>query len=304
MLRQAKNNVFIEGILSEINIEPGSFTNKNTGQPTDCLRGSIKIRVDKEVDGVKNTYEIPVHVFASKMTYKGTLNPAYESVEKVMKNFVSIAASDEQTADRVRVSGGTITMNEYYGQNGQLNSYPRIQASFINKVNKTELKPEAKFEVEACVLDKNYETAADGTETGRYKVLCAIPQYGGKIDLVPFFAEKQKTIDGVSSLWEVKDTVKINGRLNFTSKTETVLTEVDFGEPVESVRTINASDLIITGGTAPLEGDFAFDFDEVQKGLLERKTRLEAQKEKDMSRVRTKSAPAQTSEFSVQDLGF
>lgn len=302
MLRQAENKVKIEGILSEIDIKPGSF--QKNGQTVESIGGTIKIKVNQKINGEDTVLEIPVHMFASKTTNKGTPNPAYESIKRIADEYVSIAASDEATADRVRITNGSINMNEYYGSNGQLVSFPRINASFISKAKKDEFKPEATFTTELVVLQKDYETKADGTETGRYKILCALSQYGGKVDLVPFFGVSEGVINAVSQYWNVGDTVKANGRLNFSSKTETVITEVDFGEPVENTRTINVSELIVTGGSqTPLDGDFAFNFDEIQKGLTERKARLEAQKEKDMSRTKQKAAPAANS-FNPQDLGF
>lgn len=302
MLRQAENKVKIEGILSEIDIKPGSF--KKNGQTVESIGGTIKVKVNQKINGEDAILEVPVHMFASKTTNKGTPNPAYESIKRIADEYVSIAASDEQTADRVRITNGSINMNEYYGQNGQLISFPRINASFVSKAKKEDFKPEATFTSELVILQKEYETNADGTETGRYKILCGLPQYGEKVDLVPFYGVSEGVINAVSQYWNVGDTVKANGRLNFSSKTETVITEVDFGEPVESTRTINVSELIVTGGSqTPLDGDFAFDFDAIQKGLSERKARLEAQKEKDMSKTKQKAAPAANS-FNPQDLGF
>ena len=63
------------------------------------------------------------------------------------------------------------------------------------------------------------------------------------------------------------------------------------------------SDLIITGGSqTPLEGDFAFSTDEIKNALAARKADLEARKAKDMSRSKSRTAPAQSGLGS--DLGF
>ena len=119
------------------------------------------------------------------------------------------------------------------------------------------------------------------------------------------FAQSAGVIDAVSTYWNVGDTVKANGRLDFSATTETIIEEVDFGEPIEKTRTINRSDLIITGGSQePLDGDFAFDNAEIQNALADRKLRLEAQKNKDMSRAAAKQTPPQTSNNGFADLGF
>ena len=304
MLRQAENRCKIEGILAEIDIKPGSF-NKN-GQMMESIGGSITVKVVQKISGEEKELAIPVHMFASKLTNKGTPNPAYESIKKVADEYVSIAASEngEDGADRVRITNASVRMNEYYSQDGRLISFPRVNASFVSRINKGDCKPEATYTAEFVVANKSEEIKNE-EPTGRYRIDAIIPQYGGKVDVVPMFAQSEGVIDAVSTYWNVGDTVKANGRLDFSATTETIIEEVDFGEPIEKTRTINRSDLIITGGSQePLEGDFAFDNAEIQSALADRKARLEAQKDKDMSRTAAKQAPPQTSDNKFTDLGF
>jgi hypothetical protein len=304
MLRQAENRAKIEGILAEIDIKPGHF-NKN-GQMMESIGGSIVVKVTQKISGEEKELAIPVHMFASKLTNKGTPNPAYESIKKVMDEYVSIAASEngEDGADRVRITNASVRMNEYYSQDGRLISFPRVNASFVSRINKADCKPEATYTAEFVVANKSEEIKND-EPTGRYRIDAIIPQYGGRVDVVPMFAQSEGVIDAVSTYWNVGDTVKANGRLDFSATTETIIEEVDFGEPIEKTRTINRSDLIITGGSQePLEGDFAFDNAEIQSALADRKARLEAQKEKDMSRTASKQTPPQTSNNKFDDLGF
>lgn len=304
MIRQAENKVKIEGILAEIDLNPGTF--KKDGKDMESIGGSISIKVNQKISGEEKELIIPVHMFASKLTNKGTPNPAYESIKKVHDTFMSIAAAGgEEGADRVRITGANIRMNEYYNANGTLVSFPRINASFVTKINASDCKSEATFTTEMVVAAKNEELDKEGNPTGRYRIDAVIPQYGGRVDVVPFFAQSEGVIDAISTYWEVGDTVKANGRLDFSATTETTLEEVDFGEPIEKTRTINKSDLIITGGSQePLDGDFAYDNAAIQEALAERKARLEAQKDKDMSRAASKAAPAQNSNNGFADLGF
>ena len=304
MLRQAENRCKIEGILAEIDIKPGHF-NKN-GQMMESIGGSITVKVVQKISGEEKELAIPVHMFASKLTNKGTPNPAYESIKKVADEYVSIAASEngEDGADRVRITNASVRMNEYYSQDGRLISFPRVNASFVSRINKSDCKPEATYTAEFVVANKSEEIKNE-EPTGRYRIDAIIPQYGGKVDVVPMFAQSEGVIDAVSTYWNVGDTVKANGRLDFSATTETIIEEVDFGEPIEKTRTINRSDLIITGGSQePLEGDFAFDNAEIQSALADRKARLEAQKDKDMSRTAAKQTPPQTSDNKFTDLGF
>ena len=304
MLNQIKdgNTVKIEGILSEIDLKNSTF--KKNGTDTNAVGGSIKIRVNTKINGEDKELEIPVHMFATQYTNAGAVNPAYESISKIMNEFVSIAASDIDHADRVRITRGQITMNEYYGQNGNLVSFPRISASFVTKIKKDECKPTADFSVVFMVGQKGYETDKDGVETDRYKIMGMIPQYGGKIDVVPFYAINPGVIEAVSSYWNEGETVRATGKLNFTSQTKEVEVKVDFGEPSVETRTISISELVITGGSStPLEGDYAMDEQEVATALAARKAYLATLKEKSQNKGTSGKAPAQTgSKF--QDLGF
>lgn len=295
------NVVKIEGILSEIDLKYGTF--KKNGTDIKSVGGSIKIRVNTKINNEDTVLEIPVHMFATEFTNAGTSNPAYESIERVMNEYVSIAATDENQADRVRITRGQITMNEYYGQNGNLVSFPRISASFVTKIKKDECKPDASFTAVFMVGNKGYETDREGVETNRYKVTGMIPQYGGKIDVVPFYAINPGVIDAVSNYWNEGDTVKATGKLNFSSKIETYEVKVDFGEATEGQRTISVSELVITGGSStPLEGDFAINYDDVKAALEDRKARLAALKDKSQNQSKG-NAPA-ASENKFKDLGF
>lgn len=304
-MRQAENRVKVEGILAEIDIKPGQFKKKD-GQMMDSIGGHILVKVVQKISGEEKELAIPVHMFAAKLTNKGTPNPAYESIKKIADEYVSIAASEngEDGADRVRITSGDIRMNEYYSADGRLISFPRVNASFVTRIGKNDCKPEATYTAEFVVANKSEEMRND-EPTGRYKIDAIVPQYGGKVDVIPMYAQSAGVIDAVSTYWEVGDTVRANGRLDFSATTETTIEEVDFGEPIERTRTINRSDLIITGGSQePLEGDFAFDNGEIQNALADRKNRLEAQKDRDMSRAASKQTPTQNSKNGFADLGF
>lgn len=307
MLRQAENKVKIEGILSEIDLKTGSFM-KN-GSKVDSIGGTIKVKVEQKIGDKEYTLEIPVHMFASKLTNAGKPNPAYESISRIMNEYTSIAAAagGEDGADRIRITSGQIQMNEYYGQNGQLISFPRINSSFVTKVKKEEFSPEATFVTDFYVASKEDEVDANDTATGRIKIRGVLPQYGGRVDVVDFYGMPGTVKDSISKYWNEGDTVKAQGRLNFSSKTEKIVREVDFGEPQVDIRTINVSELIITGGNqTPVDGEFAFDPDEIEKGLIERRERLDSQKERDMERAKNRGskAPAKGSVKDNLDVGF
>jgi hypothetical protein len=304
MLKQAENSVKIEGILSEIDLKTGS-TVKN-GKTIEYIGGSIKVRVNQMLNGENVELEIPVFMFSNKLKNDGNPNPAYESIHRVMTEYTSIAAGGIDAADRVRITNANIRMNEYYSQGDKLNSYPRINASFVTKItDPTKFNPEASFSVVFMIAAMAPETDKDGVPVeNRFKIRGILPQYGGKVDVVDFYAISPTVIDAISSYWSEKDTVKINGKLNFTSTVEEKMVEVDFGEPRMERRTVSVSELIITGGTqTPLEGDFAFDEDEINAALQARQAYLAELKAKAKQK---ESAPktAAPAKKSFSDLGF
>lgn len=301
-MRQAENKVFIEGILSEIDIVERTYT--KDGVQNNALAGQIKVRVEQKINGVDKILEIPVHVFVNEMTKKGTKNPAYESIDTVRREFISIASgAGVEGADRIRISGASIQMNEYWADENRLSSYPRINASFVQRVKRDEFTPKAQFSTELVVSKMVNEVDKDGVETGRLKVEGILPQYGGRVDVVPFIAENPNVVDAISQYWQPKDTVKVSGKLNFSSTVEIYTEEQGFGEPIEKKRTINVSELVITGGSqTPLEGEFAFNEEEIKNALADRKARLENRKAKELARSSSRTAPAQSGFAS--DIGF
>lgn len=304
MLREAENRVKIEGILSEIDLKYGSFV--KDGKPVETIGGVIKVQVDQLINGVPTTLEIPVHMFATKYTKKGTINPSFESIEKVMNEYVSIpiAATSGVEPDKVRITSARIDMNEYFGQNGQFISFPRITTSFVARATGT-FKPEATFSLEFVVSNIAYAVDKEGVEVEpkKLEVTVIVPRYGEKVDVIKLVATNPNVIDAIEQYWQINETFKANGRLNFTSQTHIETQEVDFGEPIERVVTTSLSELVITGGSQnPLEGDFAFDINDIKKARAERKERLNELKEK--GKNKKAPAPATSVDIDVNDLGF
>jgi hypothetical protein len=305
MLRQAENRVRIEGILSEINLKYGSYV-KN-GSTVDTIGGDIKVLVNQQINGEDVSLIIPVYMFASKLTNAGKPNPAYASIETVMKEYVSIASgAGEAGADKVRITNGSIRMNEYWNQQGQLVSFPRVNASFVSKAT-GEFRPEASWSMEFAVASMDFVTDADGVEVEpkKLRIKIIVPQYGGKIDTMELFATNPRVIDAITSYWENQKTYTAKGRLNFTTTTQKIIEEMDFGEPEERIRTTTVSELVVTKGTqAPLEDEMAFAPAELAAALKEHKAYLETLKDKTASKPKNTPAPAGSSAHEEFDLGF
>lgn len=313
-MRQAKNKVFIEGILSENNLKEGSYT-KN-GATMETIHGDIKILVKNTINGVPIDNEIPVYVFANKFKNNGEPNPAYESLARAMTEYQSIASTGSiDTADCVRITSGDIRMNEYFDQNGRFISFPRINTSFISRITKKdEMKPKAEFDVEFVVAEQGYEIDANGENVkdqfgnDKYYVKGIIVGYNDTLNICKFYCANKNVMDAVHDFWTEGDTVPAHGRLNFTSTTIKEKIQSGFGEPIENSRTVSVSDLVITGGDNPLDETLAYDAADIQNALANRKARLEADREKAKNKPATKAAPSPMNNTGAarkaMDLGF
>ena len=307
MFRQAENKVKIEGILAETDLKYSSF--QRDGADVEAIGGSIKVLVNQNINGSEVNLEIPVYMFSTKYTKAGKINPAYESIERVMKEYVSIAAAGSvEQADKVRITNANIRMNEFLGQNGQMVSQPRVNASFVSKAT-GEFTPQATFNLEFMVSSIARMVDREGVELdpAKLKVEVIVPQYTApnasvmNVDLITLVASSPSVIDAIEGYWSAGECFKASGRLNFSSRTEEVVEEVDFGEPQKSYRTINVSEFVITGGSqAPLDGDLGWELSDIKAAMAARKARLEERK----SAPAVKKTPVQHGTKGALDLGF
>lgn len=301
MLRKADNNVKIEGILSETDLKYSTY--EKNGVTVEAIGGSIKVLVEQEINGASVVNEIPVYMFSNKLKRDGGLNPAYTSIEKVMNEFVSIAAcGSKEQADRIRINGAEIRMNEFPGQDGRIVSQPRVNASFIARAV-GDFKPHTAYSLEFMVSDIKRVTDFNGMEIDppKVEVTAIVPQFNGSVQVVKLYATNPNVINAVESYWEPGNCYVANGRLNFTSTVKTFVKEVDFGEPVEESRTVNVNEFIITSGTqAPMDDEMAFSVADIKAAMAERNNRLNDMKTKNVG----KNAPAQSAPKGKMDLGF
>ena len=160
-----------------------------------------------------------------------------------------------------------------------------------------------------AVSNINYVVDKDGIEVEpkKLEVTAIVPNWNGQVEVMKLYASNPNVINAITQYWEPDYTFKANGRLNFTSTTETYIEDVDFGEAIEKTRTRSISELLITGGSqSALEGEQAFDVEDLAQAMKARKARLEAQKAKDMNKVKgeMKTPAPTTSRLAGDDMGF
>lgn len=296
MLKQAENKVVIEGILSEVDIKTG--VSKNTNK--EYIAGEIKVKVDQDILGETKEIEIPISLYATKTTNAGGPNPAYEAISKIQNEYTSIAAcGNEEEASRIAINRAELTENAFYGSNGVLVSMPRIRASFTQRIKADDCKPKATFQ-NTIVIGKIQEEIKNDEPTGRLIIKGIVPQYGEKVSVIDFIAASEESINHINTYWNEGDTVVVAGKVNFSSKTVTEEKSVGFGEPIIEERTISVRELIISSGSeTALEGDLAYDPEDINKALKERAAYLESTKEKSQEKTKTASP-----EKKAQDFGF
>lgn len=240
-MEQMQNFVLVEGILSEIGLEKATY--KKDGKDIECIRGAIKVRVNAN----NETLEIPVHVFANKFNKAGNPSPLYTNFENFMSTAKSIAAVGLDDADRVRVSGGSVKMNERYTKDGKFLSYPQISTNFITVVGKNEGSDAARADLNGVIYDMYMVTDKNGDVTDTLQISVINIGFNNYADIIPVLVKNPDYVEAIKATYEKGDMVAISTKLNFSSKTEVTYEQVEIGDPIEKKRTINVSELVLAG---------------------------------------------------------
>ena len=278
-IQEMKNSVVVEGVLSEVGLERASYV--KDGVTYECIRGDIKVRVVTPIErgGDPVQLEVPVRFFTRKLTNAGNENPAYVNLGDIIDNGKSIAAVGAENADCVRVTGARVTMQEYYTPDGRFVTFPTVSGSFVNIIRADDMEPKAKAEVEMVVQSMKHLTDKDGIETGTLQIVGATVGYGEYTDVIPFVTSNPQYIAAIEASYSEGDVMKVVACLNFSSRTEKTYEEVAIGDPIERVRTINVSDLVIAS-VAPADFNAEIDPADLTACLNKRTARLEAAKAK------------------------
>lgn len=265
---QATNKFNIVGKLLDKSFREG--TTKD-GKPYESC--NFTVRVNQMVNGVQETSEIPVSLFASKYTNSGAPHPGYKNIQE-MKNWKTVQDYGEAEATMVRMTSASVRENNYVSRSGQVINTWQLGTSFINEGGKTEI---ASFNIDVFIMDMHPEYDNEGEETGRLVLKGAIVQYGGKLDIVEFIVEGTDKIDYISRNWEINKTVNIGGRVRYTSKeVNRAASESSWGEELPESSTQMVRELVITRGSdEPFDEEFEYDPSEIRKAFNVRKAQIE-----------------------------
>lgn len=298
VLREASNVVTIEGTLAEV-------------RHTEWKNGNgLNIELDIEVAPNE------VHTVKGFSKYKkddGTDNAVAKGYQTIVSEYKSIAKHGRDEADKVRITQGKISLNEYYSH-GIFKSYPQLMANFVNRLDANEeFNPRAEFDVEVFVKNVT-EEKVKGEETGRVNLNGYIPVYNGKV--IPFtFVVTKEGSQYVENNYEKGTTVNVFGKI-INYKEQKVTTKVAaFGEDKKEITSITRREYLITGGNDPYDEDSknAFNADAIKKALTEREIYLDELKKEGNKENNKKSGfggsapnnkPSKPVEISYDDLPF
>lgn len=272
MLREAENKVFVEGIVSEVNLEIKQINGK------DAITGDIVVQISDDAI-------CTVDIFANK--YKKNSNDensVFKGLSTVKDEYKSIAKFGKEEADKVRISGAKITVNDYYNNAGVLKSDVKVQTNFVNRIKAgEEFNPRATFEVETFIHKISDQLDAKTNEVTGNKIISGlVPIYDGKIVPMEFIVNDPEIIQGIESLYEPGQTVKLYGDVNISVTTTKTLVPVAIGKPKEVINTVTTRELIVTGGSEPYTEDNpnVFSVDTVKNAMAVRTEMLEELKKK------------------------
>lgn len=288
-LREAVNEVVIEGVVSEINIE-------EMGEGNDVfLTGEVLIKTGS--DSVHT-----VNVFSKKFNKEGKESTIFKGLQTIKNEYKSIAKYGEE-ADRIRITTGKLGLNEYVGGDGEIKSYPQISANFINRLKAgEEFNPRAEFEVEVVVKNIKPEIKND-EETGRAIVDAIIPVYGGKVIEFRLVATKENGVsDYLFNNVEKGQTITLYGEVVNQTIVERREVGTGFGKPQEKIKSVTVREFLITGGNPPLDedDDKAYSKEAIKKALVERETHHNEMKEKKKQQQNKSTSDKKSTGFGVK----
>lgn len=299
MAEQIRMNNFgvVEGIAEEIvRVNDVRWTDARTGGQKEAKSLNFNIRV-----GTEDEYQsVPVQMFVNKTKKDGTVSVAYTSLEQFLTQVKTIANSSPEEASKVRTGYGTITMNEFYGNNGQLVSSPEFSASFLNIIDGATFNPRAEGNLELAVVNVEQEVDQDGVETGTLLVQ-GVNTDGWSAELITLKATEPNIVNGLSQVLEVGKVYEFYVDADFSIEVIEIEEESLIGPPVVKTRTVRTRNLIITN---VLEGSLDMTEEQIKEVLDKRQVRLDKDKARSQARKQETKAETNTAEMKKPNFGF
>ena len=276
-MNQSLNNVYVDGIVNEIDLKEGTKDGKN------YIAGRVTVYVEQTVEDKRELEEIPIEAFAYEFTKAGKESSAYKQLKALMTDGVSISATGNAgSADRISVGGGSVSISQF-AKDGVLYYSTKIRGSFFNKPSGT-FSPRATFE-NVIVVRRIYDEIVDDVPTGRIFIDGVIVNYDKTVSVAKYVVENPSAIQYINSNYNKGDTVKVSGAIRYAVEmVEKEPETVGFGTPEKHEFKKTRKELVILSGSAgALDGESAYDVDEIAVGIR----RMEAEGDKKLAESKT-----------------
>ncbi len=296
-MRESKNEIYVEGLVNEIKLKYGTVNN------TEVISGTIDVRVDDPKVGVSMI--VPVDFYANKFKRTAPGEPAeinklYEGYEHAMNSFISVAAAATvpgATPTKVRIKG-RIGLNSYYSHQLTLVERKAIQGTFITELFSNP-NPQTSFNADFYLAGMHRVTDKDGVEAtpAALQVDGVMFGFNGLATKIPFIVKDANSIDFIEQNWLVGGTYEVGGRGHFVTETIVDTTPVGFGDPIQTLRTVEVADFVITRGSEGSVADnLAYTAENVNEGMGKYQAMLARKKASAEQRARApRFSPAPTS---------
>lgn len=211
---------------------------------------SVDVTVQSTIGGKNNEFEISL--FANKLTKDGKPSQLYTSYSKL----------PELVNKKVEISG-EIRENRYFSSNlNQIISTQQLNGRWVRGVAEVNAD-EATYELGGFIVKSLVERQNKAGEVYRYDLTIAQSNYAGNgLSMYTLHVDpsRRDILAGVEG-YNVGDTVRLNGNLNFTVETVVAASNNDggFGEPVTRTYTNRQRNFFIEGGSAPVQDDTTYD---------------------------------------------
>ena len=165
-MKQSVNNAVVVGLLKSKEVRYGQ--NKNG----DYI--SLKLTIESKLaDDKVNVQKVECFAAATSKLYKG--------FQTVVNEYKTIDENGRENADRIKVTG-SISLNEYVGNDGEFKSFPKINGIFVNRLDEGNVNPDECGVVLECVVDNVIdEIGKEGLPSGRLSVKILTVGYKDRI---------------------------------------------------------------------------------------------------------------------------
>lgn len=276
MSRTKINKVYVVGTITEDKTQV-----RTSGSGKTYINGSIVVKT-VGADNVENLVELKILAFEKNKD--GSAN----------KQFLSYKGIAGMLGKKVRISGD-LRDGSMVNQSGEIVHFNEIYARFINPA-KAEDADCSTFEYSGFVVKPLYERKNKDDELLGYRIEVAQANYNDTaMQVLKFDVDKDDVniAQAIEANYLTGSTVKFNGTLIYTSRTETKTEAVAFGDPI--VKTVTYSDKVyrITGGDEPFEeeGPETYTMDEIKKFVADYKAADAAKLENEKSKTEEDAQP-------------